>query len=88
MAWYEITGTNLEYDSDAYNNLPENRKNFWDNQTDIIISNGIRTNADGIEIFMRVKEKNESDIIYYENELNKTYYDEVYGETNPPAPAE
>lgn len=75
MAWIAISGTDWEYDDDAYNNLPTNRQNFWDNQTDVTISNGIRTNQNGTELYLRVREAGSSDTPYEENELNKTYYD-------------
>ncbi len=75
MTWITITGTDWEYDNDAYNNLPSNRQNFWDNQTSISISNGIRTNQNGTELYMRVREIGDSGIPYYESELNKTYLD-------------
>jgi len=75
MAWIKIPNTNLEYDDNAYNNLPENRKSFWDKQSNITISNGIRTKSNGIEIYMRVKDADENVPVYFESEYNKTYLD-------------
>ena len=71
MAWLTIPTTNLEYDSLAYTNLPQNRKDFWDKQ-DCSISNGIRTNADGKEIYMRIRKQGEPEPNHFESELNKT----------------
>jgi hypothetical protein len=75
MAWVNITGTNLQYNTDAYNNLSQNRKDFWDKQN-VSISNGIRTDlSNGIEIYMQIRKLNDNTIIYKESELNKTYFD-------------
>jgi len=77
MAWIPITNTDWEYDDNAYNNLLENRKDFWDNQSGISISSGIRTNFDGTEIYMQVKKSGDDNPKYYESELNKTYLDNL-----------
>lgn len=80
--WIVVPGSDdkWHYDTDAYDTLPENRKDYWDKiiaDTDVTISNGIRTNNDGTELYMRVKKANidPENVTWYENELNKTYYD-------------
>ena len=75
MAWQPVPDTDWEYDDNAYNNLPANRQDFWDNQTGVTIANGIRTNQNGTELYLRVREAGADEPPYYENELNKTYYD-------------
>jgi len=75
MAWIKIPNTDWEYDNDVENNLPTNRKSFWDDQTGISIANGIRTKSNGVEVYMRVRKTGDSTVPYYENELNKTYLD-------------
>ncbi len=35
--WIQISNTPWEYDSNAYENLPENRKRFWDRKKNITI---------------------------------------------------
>ena len=78
MAWIAIAGTDWLYDNNAYNNLPVSRKEFWDDQTEVTILNGIRTTDDGTEIYMRVKKSSiTGDPPYYESELNKTHLESL-----------
>lgn len=76
MAWVAIPNTDWEYDTDAWNNLPENRKEYW-NKTLSTFNNGIRTNPEGTELYLRVRKVGDGDPIYYESELNKTYLDNL-----------
>lgn len=74
MAWLSIPNTDLEYDTDIFDNLPESRKTFWNNSTSVI-NNGIRTAPDGTELYLRVRKAGTGEPIYYESELNKTALD-------------
>lgn len=76
MAWIQINNTDLEYDNDAYNNLPEPRKTFWTNSSSVI-NDGIRTAPDGTELYLRIRKSGEPEPIYFESELNKTYLDSL-----------
>ena len=73
--WKQIEGTNWEYDIDAYENLPASRKEFWDRQVGIQMLSGIRTNADGSRVYMRVRMKNQTESISTENEINLCHFD-------------
>ena len=83
MAWIEIPNTNFEYDTEAYDKLPENRKEWWEFHDHITFSNGIRTDTISNEEFylnVRPKNKYDEDPEFTENELNKTYLDLLNGE--------
>ncbi len=76
--WIQIPETDWEYDLLSYENLPQSRKQFWDDQGEQI-SHGIRTSKNGNQVYLRVRKIDLGGLNYYESELNKTYYDKYYG---------
>lgn len=76
MTWIKISNTNLEYDTEALDKLPETRKKFFKLHPSKI-NKGIGINSDGMEIYIRVRKIGDPEPLYFENEYNKTYLDSL-----------
>ncbi len=74
-----MRNTPWEYDSNAYENLPDARKRFWDRKKNITISQGIRNSISGRQIYMRVRKIGSPEPKYYESELSKNHIDKAFG---------
>jgi hypothetical protein len=78
MAWIQIYNTNWEYDDDAYDKIPEVRKNFWARNPNVSISSGIISRNNN-RLYLRVRKVGTTEPIYTESELNKIYFDSKFG---------